>query len=168
MEMKTDEPGELNIVVDDVEDRAKDDHFADESQNINVHGEKTMFFTKNSDVDVVYTISSRRDEEETIKKKYGGLMAKKHPLISKDHEKAFFDSADWALNQQGSQKSKGPLEVLRPKLEPSPHQLPARSAYARLDDSEVDGERNADIQSSDQSRKLDFTEVENNATADQR
>ncbi|KAG6764086.1 hypothetical protein POTOM_031544 [Populus tomentosa] len=30
-------------------------------------------------------------------KKYGGLAPKKKPLISKDHERAFFDSADWAL-----------------------------------------------------------------------
>ncbi|KAK8595227.1 hypothetical protein V6N13_123107 [Hibiscus sabdariffa] len=35
--------------------------------------------------------------EETSKAKYGGLVPKKKPLISKDHERAFFDSADWAL-----------------------------------------------------------------------
>ncbi|XP_023000054.1 uncharacterized protein LOC111778598 isoform X2 [Cucurbita pepo subsp. pepo] len=29
--------------------------------------------------------------------RYGGLAPKKKPLISKDHERAFFDSADWAL-----------------------------------------------------------------------
>jgi hypothetical protein len=34
-----------------------------------------------------------------LKKKYGGLLPKKPPLISKDHERAFFDSADWALGK---------------------------------------------------------------------
>jgi len=29
-------------------------------------------------------------EENAIKKKYGGLLPKKIPLISKDHERAFF------------------------------------------------------------------------------
>ncbi|KAL8532480.1 hypothetical protein ACS0TY_008898 [Phlomoides rotata] len=85
---------------------------------------------------------SQKHEEEVIKKKYGGLLPKKPPLISKDHERAFFDSADWALGkvitrfsftyvewkshnfalyitQVGAQKSKGPLEALRPKLEVS-------------------------------------------------
>ncbi|XP_024986742.1 uncharacterized protein LOC112521954 isoform X2 [Cynara cardunculus var. scolymus] len=36
-------------------------------------------------------------EETTMGQKYGGLVPKKKPLISKDHERAFFDSADWAL-----------------------------------------------------------------------
>lgn len=44
-------------------------------------------------------------------------MPKKPPLISKDHERAFFDSADWALGKQGAEKPKGPLEALRPKLQ---------------------------------------------------
>ncbi|KAJ6861045.1 TMV resistance protein N-like [Populus alba x Populus x berolinensis] len=34
-----------------------------------------------------------------------------------DHERAFFDSADWALGKQGVEKPKGPLEALRPKLQ---------------------------------------------------
>lgn len=66
-------------------------------------------------------------QEAVIKKKYGGLLPKKNPLISKvndlcccivsnfgslhlltadisiysikDHERAFFDSADWALGK---------------------------------------------------------------------
>ncbi|CAA2971274.1 Hypothetical predicted protein [Olea europaea subsp. europaea] len=59
----------------------------------------------------------QQQEEELIKKKYGGLLPKKASLISKDHEHAFFDSADWALGKQGAQKSKGPLEALRPKLQ---------------------------------------------------
>ncbi|KAH9626178.1 hypothetical protein KSS87_017702 [Heliosperma pusillum] len=60
---------------------------------------------------------SVQQEEEMMKKKYGGLLPKKKPLISKDHEHAFFDSADWALGKQGAHKPKGPLEALRPKLQ---------------------------------------------------
>ncbi|XP_078168412.1 uncharacterized protein LOC144562919 [Carex rostrata] len=69
--------------------------------------------------------------EETLKKKYGGIVPKKPPLISKDHERAYFDSADWALGKQGgagghAHKPKGPLEALRPKLQPT-HGQQARS-----------------------------------------
>ncbi|XP_019449263.1 PREDICTED: uncharacterized protein LOC109351976 isoform X3 [Lupinus angustifolius] len=46
-------------------------------------------------------------------------MPKKPPLISKDHERAYFDSADWALGKQGVQKPKGPLEALRPNSQHS-------------------------------------------------
>ncbi|XP_047968112.1 uncharacterized protein LOC125212099 [Salvia hispanica] len=49
-----------------------------------------------------------QQEEAVVKKKYGGMMPKKPLLISKDHERAYFDSADWALG-----KPKGPLEALR-------------------------------------------------------
>ncbi|XP_019419317.1 PREDICTED: uncharacterized protein LOC109329892 isoform X1 [Lupinus angustifolius] len=63
-------------------------------------------------------------------KKYGGLIPKKKPLISKDHERAFFDSADWALCKQGAgvnQQSTEAVETLRPKLKRTPHQqLPPR------------------------------------------
>ncbi|KAI3733655.1 hypothetical protein L6452_13104 [Arctium lappa] len=84
---------------------------------------------------------SKDQEEAVIKKKYGGLLPKKNPLISKDHDRAFFDSADWALGKQGSQKSKGPLEALRPKLQPSPQQQSRsrRSAYAPAGEGEADG-----------------------------
>ncbi|KAG5632627.1 hypothetical protein H5410_004344 [Solanum commersonii] len=91
--------------------------------------------------------------------KYGGLAPKKKPLISKasfmlyfslkkssfhlktnlliyimlliqDHERAFFDSADWALCKQGAgvdQKSTVAIETLRPKLQRTAHQqLPPR------------------------------------------
>ncbi|KAH7415829.1 hypothetical protein KP509_14G062600 [Ceratopteris richardii] len=71
------------------------------------------------------------EEEAAIRKKYGGLMPKKPPLISKDHERAYFDSADWALGKGGQpdQKPKLLAEVLRPKLQPTPHQpLPSRRA----------------------------------------
>ncbi|EPS72727.1 hypothetical protein M569_02030, partial [Genlisea aurea] len=61
-------------------------------------------------------------------KKYGGLMPRKKPLISKDHERAFFDSADWALCKEGvSVESRQAIETLRPKLHRTPHQqLPPR------------------------------------------
>ncbi|XP_042428235.1 uncharacterized protein LOC122015429 isoform X2 [Zingiber officinale] len=71
----------------------------------------------------VNTMPSAEQEEQVIKKKYGGIVPKKPPLISKDHERAFFDSADWALGKGGhAQKPKGPLEALRPKLQPTPQQ----------------------------------------------
>ncbi|ONK65159.1 uncharacterized protein A4U43_C07F34300 [Asparagus officinalis] len=76
---------------------------------------------------------SPEEEEAALKKKYGGMLPKKPPLISKDHERAFFDSADWALGKQGAQaeKPKGPLEALRPKLQPTHQQTRSRrSAYA--------------------------------------
>ncbi|CAM8947256.1 unnamed protein product [Rhodiola kirilowii] len=79
-----------------------------------------------------------QQEEETLKKKYGGIIPKKKPLISKDHERAFFDSADWALGKEGKQKPKGPLEALRPKLQPTPHQQTRarRAAYTSSDGSD--------------------------------
>lgn len=114
---------------------------------------------------------STQQEEEVIKKKYGGILPKKPPLISKDHERAFFDSADWALGKQGTQKPKGPLEALRPKLQPTPQQQvrSRRSAYAPSDDTEEGGNidntsseelngaaekvgNNTDIKTKDQSR----------------
>ncbi|XP_011021117.1 PREDICTED: uncharacterized protein LOC105123291 [Populus euphratica] len=77
---------------------------------------------------------SSKQEEEAVKKKYGGIMPKKPPLISKDHERAFFDSADWALGKQGAEKPKGPLEALRPKLQPTQQQTRYRkSPYAPAD-----------------------------------
>ncbi|XP_071694046.1 uncharacterized protein [Rutidosis leptorrhynchoides] len=86
---------------------------------------------------------SPAQEEAVIKKKYGGLLPRKTPLISKDHDRAFFDSADWALGK-GLQKSKGPLEALRPKLQPTPHQQARsrRSAYAPADEGEDGGSPN--------------------------
>ncbi|XP_068327519.1 uncharacterized protein [Pyrus communis] len=73
---------------------------------------------------------SAQDHEATSANKYGGLAPKKKPLISKDHERAFFDSADWALCKQGAgvnPKSTAAVETLRPKLQRTPHQqLPPR------------------------------------------
>ncbi|XP_042018017.1 uncharacterized protein LOC121765828 [Salvia splendens] len=73
-------------------------------------------------------IPSPKQEEESVKNKYGGLMPKKQPLISKDHERAYFDSADWALGKQSGQKPKGPLEALRPKLQPTHQQTGYRKS----------------------------------------
>ncbi|PIA61139.1 hypothetical protein AQUCO_00300571v1 [Aquilegia coerulea] len=75
--------------------------------------------------------SSQEEEVTSLDKKYGGLVPKKKPLISKDHERAFFDSADWALGKQGAslqgQKTRTAAETLRPKLKRTPHQqLPPR------------------------------------------
>ncbi|KAL9255305.1 hypothetical protein AKJ16_DCAP16364 [Drosera capensis] len=80
------------------------------------------------------SMPSSQDEEAVIKKKYGGIVPKKPPLISKDHERAYFDSADWALGKQGAEKPKGPLEALRPKLQPTQQQTRYRkSPYAPAD-----------------------------------
>ncbi|XP_020704912.1 uncharacterized protein LOC110115860 [Dendrobium catenatum] len=69
-------------------------------------------------------------EQVSLEKKYGGIMPKKKPLISKDNERAYFDSADWALGKQGGsvgQKTRDTVENLRPKLQRTPHhQLPPR------------------------------------------
>ncbi|KHN26794.1 uncharacterized protein LOC114422142 [Glycine soja] len=74
---------------------------------------------------------SPQKQEESVKRKYGGMLPKKPPLISKDHERAYFDSADWALGKQGGEKPKGPLEALRPKLQPTQQQTRYRkSPYA--------------------------------------
>ncbi|XP_009405661.2 uncharacterized protein LOC103988755 [Musa acuminata AAA Group] len=104
---------------------------------------------------------SAEQEEQAIKKKYGGILPKKPPLISKDHERAYFDSADWALGKQGghAQKPKGPLEALRPKLQPTPQQQvrSRRSVYASTENddgvnaaSEGVNENNGDANSGDQ------------------
>jgi hypothetical protein len=87
---------------------------------------------------------SLAEEEAILKKKYGGLMPKKPPLISKDHERAFFDSADWALGKGGEppgHKPRSMIEALRPKLQPTPHQsLPSRRSSLLPADGEVEGE----------------------------
>ncbi|KAJ4722057.1 cAMP-regulated phosphoprotein-like protein [Melia azedarach] len=74
--------------------------------------------------------SQDHHEEGSTEKKYGGLVPKKKPLISKDNGRAFFDSADWELYKQGagvSQSSTVAIETLAPKLQKTPHQqLPPR------------------------------------------
>ncbi|XP_021312831.1 uncharacterized protein LOC8083999 isoform X1 [Sorghum bicolor] len=42
--------------------------------------------------------SASMEKEACAEKKYGGIAPKK-PLISKDHERAYFDSADWVLGK---------------------------------------------------------------------
>ncbi|KAG6504391.1 uncharacterized protein LOC121985245 [Zingiber officinale] len=66
-------------------------------------------------------------EEISIGKNYGGIAPKK-PLISKDHKRAYFDSADWVLGKQAtSPKAVTATESLKPKLKRTPpHQLPPR------------------------------------------
>ncbi|GMH29157.1 hypothetical protein Nepgr_031000 [Nepenthes gracilis] len=79
--------------------------------------------------DYVAPQEEEQGEGPPKQEKYGGLAPRKKPLISKDHERAFFDSADWALCKQGAanQKSTVAVESLRPKLQRSPHrQLPPR------------------------------------------
>ncbi|KAK3160691.1 hypothetical protein QOZ80_1BG0063040 [Eleusine coracana subsp. coracana] len=72
----------------------------------------------------------QREEASSFQSKYGGISPKK-PLISKDHERAYFDSADWVLGKQGASNSdstKSPAaETLKPKLQRTAyHQLPPR------------------------------------------
>uniref|UniRef100_A0A7N0T1W0 cAMP-regulated phosphoprotein 19-related protein n=1 Tax=Kalanchoe fedtschenkoi TaxID=63787 RepID=A0A7N0T1W0_KALFE len=76
-------------------------------------------------------VSTRGQSQDAIGggSKYGELAPKKKPLISKDHGRAFFDSADWALCKQGAgvQKSTVAVESLSPKLKRTPHpKLPPR------------------------------------------
>ncbi|CAH1414222.1 unnamed protein product [Lactuca virosa] len=107
-------------------------------------------------------------EEAVIKKKYGGLLPRKAPLISKDHDRAFFDSADWALGK-GSQKSKGPLEALRPKLQPTPHQQvrSRRSSYAPADEGEADDGSLNLTASEDQVQELELSIDDKSHSEDQ-
>ncbi|CAK9316721.1 unnamed protein product [Citrullus colocynthis] len=121
--------------IEDVKEKVIDDN---PPQNQD-HCEKSEEQIPGPDEKGENPMPSQQQEEEIIKKKYGGIVPKKPPLISKDHERAFFDSADWALGKQGgAQKPKGPLEALRPKLQPTPHQQvrSRRSAYAPADDGE--------------------------------
>ncbi|KAL3501436.1 hypothetical protein ACH5RR_035885 [Cinchona calisaya] len=121
-----------------------DDNDNDKSPKSTVHqdddDEQFTEDPKISDSEKQDPLPCPEQEEETIKKKYGGLTPKKPPLISKDHDHAYFDSADWALGKQGAQRSKGSLEALRPKLQPTPHHQvrSRRSAYAPADDDHDD------------------------------
>ncbi|KAG2639216.1 uncharacterized protein LOC120662240 isoform X2 [Panicum virgatum] len=72
--------------------------------------------------------SATMGEEVFVEKKYGG-MAPKKPLISKDHERAYFDSADWVLGKQAANSTgaRAAIESLKPKLKRTAHQqLPPR------------------------------------------
>ncbi|XP_010551432.1 PREDICTED: uncharacterized protein LOC104822046 isoform X2 [Tarenaya hassleriana] len=118
---------------------------------------------KDSDKMKDHEISPSKLAEDAIKKKYGGLLPKKHPLIAKDHERAFFDSADWALGKQKGQKPKGSLEALRPKLQPTPHQQlrTRRLAYASDDNNEESEDEKIDDQSCSSSAVVNSSLKEN-------
>ncbi|XP_039031067.1 uncharacterized protein LOC120165662 isoform X2 [Hibiscus syriacus] len=141
----------------------------DDDEKHQIFGEEFAVSKELKDADenenVKNLMPSAREEEEAIKKKYGGLLPKKPTLISENHDRAFFDSADWALGKQGAQKPKGPLEALRPKLQPTPHQQmrSRRSAYAPAADD------NDEVSSSeDQSCTLDGdNDITNAAEEDQ-
>ncbi|XVE53205.1 hypothetical protein DITRI_Ditri02bG0185400 [Diplodiscus trichospermus] len=145
---------EKEEVVDDGVEQIQVDDYKDQ-----ICGEEV----KNSDENEKNLMPSAKEEEEVIKKKYGGLLPKKPPLISKDHDRAFFDSADWALGKQGAQKPKGPLEALRPKLQPTPHQQmrSRRSVYAPASD---DNEASS---SEDQSCTSDGEKKDNNTAKEE-
>ncbi|XP_020236736.1 uncharacterized protein LOC109816227 [Cajanus cajan] len=132
-----------------VEDVKKDEEVVGDSPKNEVDSEKSVDDLKDADM------PSSQQEEEAIKKKYGGMLPKKPPLISKDHERAYFDSADWALGKQGAQKPKGPLEALRPKLQPTQqHARSRRSAYAPAD-GEVDGNNSSSPEHESASEDVD-------------
>ncbi|KAF5449610.1 hypothetical protein F2P56_030039 [Juglans regia] len=135
----------------------KEKELTDKTLNNQDGGDSSLDELKALDKSDENLMPSPQQEEEIIKKKYGGLLPKKPPLISKDHERAFFDSADWALGKE-AQKPKGPLEALRPKLQPTPHQQvrSRRSAYAPADDGgEVDDGNNNTISSEDHGSTFD-------------
>ncbi|KNA11769.1 hypothetical protein SOVF_132050 [Spinacia oleracea] len=90
--------------------------------------------------DASRSMPSTQQQEATVKKKYGGIVPKKPPLISKDHERAYFDSADWALGKQGADKPKGPLQALRPKLQPTQQQTRYRKSPCAPAEGEGEGE----------------------------
>ncbi|KAF0887969.1 hypothetical protein E2562_006891 [Oryza meyeriana var. granulata] len=63
--------------------------------------------------------ASSMEKETYVENKYGGITPKK-PLISKDHERAYFDSADWVLGKQAANGSaRAAIESLKPKLKVS-------------------------------------------------
>ncbi|EOY01876.1 CAMP-regulated phosphoprotein 19-related protein, putative isoform 1 [Theobroma cacao] len=154
---------EKNQVDDDKADDQKDQILGDEG------GAVIQEEVKDSHENNKSPMPSALQEEEAIKKKYGGLVPRKPPLISKHHERAFFDSADWALGKQGAQKPKGPLEALRPKLQPTPHQQmrSRRSAYAPADDSEGDDGNNTTSSAEDQSCRLEGDSGDNISKEDE-
>ncbi|KAJ3670792.1 hypothetical protein LUZ60_008218 [Juncus effusus] len=127
-----------NLKPDDVSTEVK----LDEQENSGLNEETNM--------------PSAQQEEEAVKKKYGGIMPRKPPLISKDHERAYFDSADWALGKQGANphKPKGPLEALRPKLQPTSQQARSRrSPYASNENLDIGNDGTEDVISNEASNE---------------
>ncbi|AQL07213.1 hypothetical protein ZEAMMB73_Zm00001d047662 [Zea mays] len=77
--------------------------------------------------------SASMEEEACGEKKYGGIAPKKKPLISKDHERAYFDSADWVLGKQAANSStRATVESLKPKLKVENASPPAAPSQAHL------------------------------------
>ncbi|KAK9052167.1 hypothetical protein SSX86_003785 [Deinandra increscens subsp. villosa] len=145
--------------MSEISENSKDLNIMDNDQKVEVNDDPSSEEVPNQlEKPADNPMPSPAQEEAVIKKKYGGLLPRKTPLISKDHDRAFFDSADWALGK-GSQKSKGPLEALRPKLQPTPHHQTRsrRSAYAPADEGEVDGGSPNLAASEDQGSDLDMT-----------
>ncbi|KAJ0971659.1 hypothetical protein J5N97_019618 [Dioscorea zingiberensis] len=124
-----------DIKATDPNEQVHEDEIVTEGQ---VEGDASQEGSETVQQNEENSMPSSQQEEEVIKKKYGGIIPKKPPLISKDHERAFFDSADWALGKQGVAKPKGPLEALRPKLQPTQQQVRSRrSAYASTETEEA-------------------------------
>ncbi|KAF9619283.1 hypothetical protein IFM89_006470 [Coptis chinensis] len=128
---------------------AKEQELAKTSPDVQVDGDFSKDDQKDVEIKEESSMPSAAQEKEAIlKKKYGGTLPKKPPLISKDHERAFFDSADWALGKQGAgapiEKPKGPLEALQPKLQPTRNNQSQsrRSAYAPADNENDVGNNN--------------------------
>lgn len=150
--------------IEDVKEQDLNDGILKDQVDSDLHAEDSKHLDENEE----NPMPSTQQEEEVIKKKYGGILPKKPPLISKDHERAFFDSADWALGKQGA-KPKGPLEALRPKLQPTPHQQvrSRRSAYAPADDGEDAGNDN-DPSCEDQSCTLESSNENDTTSGDKK
>ncbi len=150
--------------IEDVKEQDLNDSILKDQVDSDKHAEDS----KHSDENEGSLMPSTQQEDEVIKKKYGGILPRNPPLISKDHERAFFDSADWALGKQGS-KPKGPLEALRPKLQPTPHHQvrSRRSAYAPADDGEDAGNDN-DSSCDDQSSTLESSNENVSAPGDKK
>uniref|UniRef100_A0A251UMJ9 Putative endosulphine n=1 Tax=Helianthus annuus TaxID=4232 RepID=A0A251UMJ9_HELAN len=66
------------------------------------------------------------------------IAASPEETLIKDHERAYFDSADWALGKQGVDKPRGPLEALRPKLQPTQQQTRYRKSLCAPNDGQGD------------------------------
>ncbi|CAL5355045.1 unnamed protein product [Camellia sinensis] len=175
-------PNMSDINIDD----AKELDFTDNTPNDKVDDDPLVHDPKHSDLHEENPLPTLQEEEEMIKKKYGGMLPKKPPLISKDHERAYFDSADWALarSTEGQRSTRGSSSKIGGAcgqqeqcvpalmlcqgcwfdlLPPTPHQqLRSRqSTYASTDDGEVVDDNNNDAPFKDQSCKLDATNNNN-------
>ncbi|KAM7269292.1 hypothetical protein ACFE04_024789 [Oxalis oulophora] len=147
------------------EQEVKEQQLPDKTME-NVTDHKPMAMDETKDLDKTDENNTIQQQEQQIKKKYGGMLLKKTPLISKDHERAYFDSADWALGKGA--KPKGPLEALRPKLQPTPHSRARRSAYAPADEGEVEGSDHNNCSSEDQTGESNEANGDNPVAEEQK